>query len=63
MKIEDSLDREQSSYNLSGQYQNNNTKQAMQNLYKQQLDSLLEEKNRQRSMERSRELAEKKEYN
>lgn len=58
MKIQDALDREQSSYkylsvnnlSLSNQYQNSNSKQAMQNLYKQQLDEFLQEKNKQKEM-------------
>lgn len=35
----------------------------MQNLYRQQLDSLMSEKNKQREQEKRRELAEKQEFN
>ena len=35
----------------------------MQNLYKQQLDHLMQEKNRQREAEHTRDIAEKREFN
>lgn len=61
MKIEDSLDREQNSYiYTSNQGQTANSKQAIQNLYRQQLDQLMQEKNKQKELEKNREMRERK---